>query len=237
MVLLGVHLTGEMPFKEVLCHAMIRDAHGRKMSKSLGNVIDPTDVIQGLPLEALHQKLLEGNLDEREIAKAKDGQKKDFPKGIPQCGTDALRFALCAYSGGGRDINLEILRVEGYRKFCNKIFNATKFAMLKLDESFVPHPQNKVWILYALCLSYYVYGFFCSRPARNLWLRNGFCTSSMSQQRRLTNSSLTAISWLRRRLRTTFGCMSCVTSILFVSHFCFISSRRNLPSDTRYRKL
>lgn len=101
MVLLGVKLTGKMPFPEVLCHAMIRDAHGRKMSKSLGNVIDPLDVIQGLDLEALHAKLYEGNLDEREITKAKAGQKKDFPKGIPQCGTDALRFALCAYSGGG----------------------------------------------------------------------------------------------------------------------------------------
>ena len=101
MVMLGIHLTGKVPFGEVYCHAMIRDAHGRKMSKSLGNVVDPLDVIQGLPLEALHQKLYEGNLEEKEIAKAKAGQKKDFPKGIPQCGTDALRFALCAYSGGG----------------------------------------------------------------------------------------------------------------------------------------
>ncbi|KAK7463838.1 valine--tRNA ligase [Stygiomarasmius scandens] len=159
MVMLGIKLTDKMPFKEVYCHAMIRDAHGRKMSKSLGNVIDPIDVIQGLPLEALHEKLYEGNLDEKEIAKAKQGQKKDFPKGIPQCGTDALRFALCAYSAGGRDINLEILRVEGYRKFCNKIFNATKFAMLKLDESFVPEPTAKPtgneslveqWILHKL---------------------------------------------------------------------------------------
>ncbi len=106
MVLLGLHLTGEMPFKEVYCHAMIRDAHGRKMSKSLGNVIDPLDVIQGLPLEELHKKLHEGNLDEKEIAKATSGQKKDFPKGIPQCGTDALRFALCAYSAGGMFIIL-----------------------------------------------------------------------------------------------------------------------------------
>lgn len=102
MVILGVKLTGEMPFKEVYCHAMIRDAHGRKMSKSLGNVIDPIDVIQGLSLEKLHEKLHEGNLDDKEIEKAKAGQKKDFPKGIPQCGTDALRFALCAYSGGGK---------------------------------------------------------------------------------------------------------------------------------------
>jgi len=98
-------------------------------------------------------------LDEREIAKAKTGQKKDFPNGIPQCGTDALRFALCAYSAGGRDINLDILRVDGYRKFCNKLFNATKFAMLKLDESFVPEaiakPTGKEslveqWILHKL---------------------------------------------------------------------------------------
>ncbi|KAG5220850.1 tRNA synthetases class I-domain-containing protein [Salix suchowensis] len=139
-----------MVLLEVYCHAMIRDAHGRKMSKSLGNVIDPLDVIQGLPLEALHEKLSEGNLDEKEIQKAKLGQKKDFPKGIPQCGTDALRFALCAYSGGGRDINLEILRVEGYRKFCNKIFNATKFAMLRLDETFVPEALPKKWIFHKL---------------------------------------------------------------------------------------
>jgi tRNA synthetases class I (I, L, M and V) len=90
-----------VPFNEVFCHAMIRDAHGRKMSKSLGNVVDPLDVIQGLQLEKLHEKLYEGNLDTQEIEKAKLGQKKDFPKGIPQCGTDALRFALCAYSGGG----------------------------------------------------------------------------------------------------------------------------------------
>lgn len=101
MVLLGVYLTGKVPFGEVLCHAMIRDAHGRKMSKSLGNVIDPLDVIRGLPLQDLHQKLYEGNLDDKEIAKAIAGQKKDFPKGIPECGTDGLRFALCAYSGGG----------------------------------------------------------------------------------------------------------------------------------------
>ena len=144
MCLLGVYLTGKMPFEEVYCHAMIRDAHGRKMSKSLGNVIDPIDVIHGISLETLLAKLEDGNLDEKEITKAKAGQKKDFPKGIPQCGTDALRFALCAYSGGGRDINLDILRVEGYRKFCNKVFNATKFAMLKLEGGYEVCEEAKV---------------------------------------------------------------------------------------------
>ncbi|KAG2218972.1 hypothetical protein INT45_008396 [Circinella minor] len=143
MVMLGIKLTGRVPFSEVFCHAMIRDAHGRKMSKSLGNVIDPVDVIEGITLEGLNAKLLEGNLDPREIEKAKLGQKADYPKGIPACGTDALRFALCAYTTGGRDINLDILRVEGYRKFCNKIWNATRFAMMKLGDDFKPNPDAK----------------------------------------------------------------------------------------------
>jgi valyl-tRNA synthetase len=113
MVLLGIKLTGQMPFKEVFCHAMVRDAHGRKMSKSLGNVIDPVDVIEGITLERLQEKLTEGNFEEREIVKAQAGQKKDFPKGIPQCGTDALRFALCAYTSGGKLIEASFLEAKG----------------------------------------------------------------------------------------------------------------------------
>jgi valyl-tRNA synthetase len=101
MVMLGLKMTGELPFREVFCHAMIRDAHGRKMSKTLGNVIDPIDVIEGAKLEALHAQLRAGNLAEREIQIAEKGQKKEFPNGIPQCGTDALRFALANYSSYG----------------------------------------------------------------------------------------------------------------------------------------
>lgn len=101
MVFLGLALTGQMPFKEVYCHGIIRDPEGRKMSKSLGNVIDPLDLIEGSTLEALHEQLYLGNLPEKEIVRAKDGQKKLFPKGIPQCGTDALRFSLANYSTGG----------------------------------------------------------------------------------------------------------------------------------------
>ncbi|GAA5870175.1 hypothetical protein JCM1840_001583 [Sporobolomyces johnsonii] len=159
MVLLGIYLTDKVPFSEVFCHAMIRDAHGRKMSKSLGNVIDPIDVIEGATLQALHEQLRVGNLAAKEVELAEKGQKKDFPNGIPQCGTDALRFALCNYSSSGRDINLEILRVEGYRKFCNKLWNATKFAMLKLEGDFVPAQSEmptgneslvEKWILHKL---------------------------------------------------------------------------------------
>jgi len=80
---------------------MVRDAHGRKMSKSLGNVIDPMDVIMGISLEDLHLQLLDSNLDPKEIERAKAGQKQDYPEGIPECGVDALRFALCAYMNQG----------------------------------------------------------------------------------------------------------------------------------------
>ncbi|CCE63030.1 hypothetical protein TPHA_0D03970 [Tetrapisispora phaffii CBS 4417] len=138
MILLGIKLTGSVPFKEVFCHSLVRDAQGRKMSKSLGNVVDPLDVIGGIKLEDLHSKLLVGNLDPREVEKAKLGQQESYPNGIPQCGTDAMRFALCAYTTGGRDINLDILRVEGYRKFCNKIYQATKFALMRLGDDYQP---------------------------------------------------------------------------------------------------
>lgn len=121
----------------------MRDAHGRKMSKSLGNVIDPMDVINGISLEDLHLQLLESNLDPKEIEKAKAGQKQDYPEGIPECGTDALRFALCAMCTG-RDINLDILRVQGYRFFCNKIWNATRFALSYFKSDFKAPEDNKL---------------------------------------------------------------------------------------------
>ncbi|XP_070532577.1 valine--tRNA ligase-like [Ptychodera flava] len=141
MVMFGQKLCGKLPFREVYLHAMVRDAHGRKMSKSLGNVIDPLDVIQGISLEGLHDQLVGSNLDPKEIDKAKRGQKDDYPNGIPECGTDALRFALCAYTSQGRDINLDVLRVQGYRHFCNKLWNATKFALMSLGENYKPAAQ------------------------------------------------------------------------------------------------
>ncbi|XP_030640366.1 valine--tRNA ligase [Chanos chanos] len=160
MVMMGLKLTGKLPFKEVYLHAVVRDAHGRKMSKSLGNVIDPLDVITGISLEGLHAQLQDSNLDPVEIEKAKQGQKSDYPSGIPECGTDALRFALCAYTSQGRDINLDVNRILGYRHFCNKLWNAVKFAMRTLGEGFVPWDQAQLcgregvadrWILSRLC--------------------------------------------------------------------------------------
>ncbi|KAJ8287759.1 hypothetical protein COCON_G00004180 [Conger conger] len=160
MVMMGLKLTGKLPFKEVYLHAVVRDAHGRKMSKSLGNVIDPLDVIMGISLEGLHAQLVESNLDPLEVEKAKQGQKSDYPNGIPECGTDALRFALCAYTSQGRDINLDVNRILGYRHFCNKLWNAVKFAMRALGEGFVPRDKAQLsgeesvtdrWVLSRLC--------------------------------------------------------------------------------------
>ena len=138
MVMMGMKLTGKVPFKQVYLHAMVRDAHGRKMSKSLGNVIDPLNVIEGISLKDLNATLEGGNLDEKEVKKAQAGQARDYPEGIPECGTDAMRFALVAYTAQGRDINLDVLRVVGYRHWCNKMWNAVRFAMMNLGENYAP---------------------------------------------------------------------------------------------------
>ena len=130
MIMLGIKLTGKVPFKEVYCHSLVRDTEGRKMSKSLGNVIDPVDIMEGIPLQALHDKLLTGNLDPKEVANATKFQKTAFPEGIPECGADALRFCLVQYCTGGGDINFDIKVMHGYRRFCNKIYQATNYVQI-----------------------------------------------------------------------------------------------------------
>jgi valyl-tRNA synthetase len=128
------------------------------MSKSLGNVIDPLDVTRGIELQALHDKLLVGNLAPAEVKKATAYQKTAFPQGIPECGADALRFALIAYTTGGGDINFEINVIYLYRRFCNKIWNACKYVLGKLEavDGFVPAKKagltgheslSELWIL------------------------------------------------------------------------------------------
>nr|GEU96755.1 valine--tRNA ligase, mitochondrial 1-like isoform X2 [Tanacetum cinerariifolium] len=158
MVMLGMKLGGDVPYTKVYLHPMIRDAHGRKMSKSLGNVVDPIEVIEGKELKELHKRLEEGNLDQSELKVAIEGQKKDFPKGIPKCGADALRFALVSYTAQSDKINLDIQRVYGYRQWCNKLWNAVRFAMSKLGDDYTPPskiepekmPFSCQWILSAL---------------------------------------------------------------------------------------
>ncbi|KAI1461648.1 tRNA synthetases class I-domain-containing protein [Annulohypoxylon moriforme] len=159
MIMLGLKMVGQVPFREVYCHSLVRDSEGRKMSKSLGNVIDPLDVISGIPLEKLHEKLGLGNLHPSEVEKATKYQKTAFPEGIPQCGADALRFCMVNYTTGGGDINFDIKVMHGYRKFCNKIYQATKYVLGKLDQDFVPQKTGKLtgkeslaekWILHKM---------------------------------------------------------------------------------------
>ena len=133
MVMMSLELTDKLPFRQVYLHAMIRDKYGRKMSKSLGNVIDPLEIINGCDLESMLEKIRHGNLDPAEVERASQGKRQDFPEGIPMCGTDALRFGLLAYTIQGMNINLDIQRVIGYRNFCNKLWNAVKFGMMNLE--------------------------------------------------------------------------------------------------------
>ncbi|TPX15406.1 uncharacterized protein E0L32_004386 [Thyridium curvatum] len=161
MMMLSLKLTGEVPFKEVYLHPLVRDSEGRKMSKSLGNVIDPLDVIAGIKLEDLHEKLLQGNLHPSEVEKAKKYQKTAFPSGIPECGSDALRYCMASYVTGGGDINFDIKVMHAYRRFCNKIWQATKYVLGNLANypDFVPRKTRtlggkeslpELWILHKM---------------------------------------------------------------------------------------
>ena len=129
MVMTSLHFTGKLPFKEVYLHAMVRDKDGHKMSKSRGNVIDPLDVINGIELEKLHTKVQASNLDPKEITRAIKFQKEAFPKGIAECGSDALRFGLLTYTQSGKNVHLDIDRVVGYRQFCNKLWNVVRYIL------------------------------------------------------------------------------------------------------------
>lgn len=129
MVFMSYFFLDQLPFHTVFLHPIVRDAQGRKMSKSLGNVVDPLEVINGISLEGLIQKIHQGNLPAAEVNKSIEEKKKEFPKGIPECGADALRLGLMSYLVQGKNINLDISRVISYRFFGNKLWNAVKFLL------------------------------------------------------------------------------------------------------------
>ncbi len=151
MIMMGLKFMGDIPFKQVFVTGLILDSHGQKMSKSKGNILDPIDLIDGIDLEKLVQKRIFGLMQPNMAKKIEQNTRKEFPDGIPSFGTDALRFSLSAFATTNRFIRFDLSRVEGYRNFCNKIWNAARYVFMNLeDKDLGKTPQDREFSVYDL---------------------------------------------------------------------------------------
>ncbi len=239
MVMMGLKLVGDVPFREVYIHGLIRDGQGQKMSKSKGNIIDPIDLIDGIELDDLMNKRMQSIIQPHLKQQIIKNTPKEFPEGIKEHGTDALRFTFCALASTGRDIRLDLGRIEGYRNFCNKLWNAARFVLMNIENQPIRDTSNPSitdrWI--RSCLNHTVkkvnqsldqYRFDLAAQALYEFIWNDYCdwyleiakcqlndTSTSDDERAMTRYTL--LSTLETALRLMHPFMPFITEEIWQS--------------------
>jgi len=232
MIMMGLKFTGKVPFREVFITGLIRDSHGQKMSKSKGNVLDPLDLIDGISLENLLQKRTYGLMQPAMAQKIEKATRSEFPDGIGAFGTDALRFTFCALASFGREVRFDLGRLEGYRNFCNKIWNATRYVLMNTENKEIGPGELSLpdrWILSRLqktihdaheALSSYRFDWLSQTIYEFTW--NEFCdwylelskpilTSAESTEAQLRGTRFTLMTVLETLLRLLHPIMPFIT--------------------------